>query len=63
MGIKVHSTDHLTPKRLVNVRLESFIGNETIKETWGEVAWQDKGRCGIRLAEPISNEYLELIAK
>ncbi len=62
MGIKVHKLPQLTPKRLVSFRLESFNENKTIKETWGEVQWQSASYCGIRLAEPIRSEHLEVMA-
>ena len=63
MGIKVYNIDHLTPRRLVSFRLESLNESRFTKEAWGEVIWQDKGKCGIRLAEPISDEHLNIIAK
>ena len=62
LGVKVHNLPSLIPKRLVNFRLESFNENKTIKETWGEVQWQNASHCGLRLAEPIPTEYLEIIA-
>ena len=63
MGVKVRSLQGLTPQRIVNIRLEA--SNKTIRETWGEVKWQnqDEDCCGIRLAEPIPSEHLDLIVK
>ena len=63
MGLKVRHLHGLTPQRIVNLRLESFTQEKTLMETWGEVKWQSASHCGVRLAEPIPGEYLELITK
>lgn len=63
MGMKARRLKGLTSQRIVKFRLEPFNENKTIMETWGEVRWQNASHCGIRLAEPISSEYLDLVAK
>ena len=61
MGLKVRNLPGLTQDRMVNFRLER--SNKTIRETWGEVKWQSPRYCGLRLAEFIPAEHLDLIAK
>ena len=63
LGIKVRTLQGLTQGRVVNCRLESCKGESITHDVWGEVQWQSPSHCGLRLAEPISAEHLEAMAR
>jgi predicted nucleic acid-binding protein len=58
MGLKIRALQSLTIGRTVNMRLESLSGSRTTAEAVGTVCWSESNRCGVRLIEPLSADFL-----
>jgi hypothetical protein len=60
-GLSVRQLVNLTQGRMVNFRLEAFDGSRTPFETCGEICWFGPGRCGVKLTELMSVDFLKSV--